>query len=160
MSVSPVTRLQEAFLMQHFYTEDAAEESRKYRMGKDLPSSPRKNMQTVKGTRLRPRSDRKPQESLTTNCAKSTAGKPDGQDGINTYLIHPIRKRHFRYISPESFSGKRQNYFFLALAAASLSSWRFLSRSSRALRAASARSARSRARCSRNPTRTVSVSSS
>lgn len=28
-------------------------------MGKDLPSSPRKNMQTVKGTRLRPRSDRK-----------------------------------------------------------------------------------------------------
>ncbi|MCI9266025.1 MAG: hypothetical protein HFJ61_04795 [Akkermansia muciniphila] len=59
MSVSPVTRLQEAFLMQHFYTEDAAEESRKYRMGKDLPSSPRKNIQTVKGTRLRPRSDRK-----------------------------------------------------------------------------------------------------
>jgi hypothetical protein len=42
MSVSPVTRLQEAFLMQHFYTEDAAEESRKYRMEKDLPASPRK----------------------------------------------------------------------------------------------------------------------
>jgi hypothetical protein len=116
MSVSPVTRLQEAFLMQHFYTEDAAEESRKYRMGKDLPSSPRKKTcRQSKEHASGPAPTEKPQESLTTNCAKSTAGKPDGQDGINTYLIHPVRKRHFRHIPPERFLRKTAELFLFGL---------------------------------------------
>ena len=48
----------------------------------------------------------------------------DGKDGMNTSMNQPIRKRNVSNISPESFTGKEQNYFFWARAAASLASWR------------------------------------
>ncbi|HBI13428.1 MAG TPA: hypothetical protein DDX86_07235, partial [Akkermansia sp.] len=102
--------------MQHFYTEDAAEESRKYRMGKDLPSSSRKKpRRPSKEHASDPAPTEKFQESLTTNCAKPTDGKPDGQDGINPYLIHPIRKRYFRHVSLERFLRKTAELFLLGL---------------------------------------------
>lgn len=67
-------------------------------------------MQTVKGTRLRHRSDRK-----ISGIFNNELRKANGQDGINPYLIHPIRKRYFRHVSLERFLRKTAELFLLGL---------------------------------------------
>jgi len=120
ISVSPVTRLQEAFLMQLFYTEDAAEESRKYRMGKDLPAFSGKE-RAARQRETPPQKFTLPeklQRSFIPNDTGQTERMASRRDGFSLYLIHPVHETHFRSTFPENlFSGRQLNYFFLASAA-------------------------------------------